>query len=59
MDQDTRVKLREYLTTVLGNYNYLDVVMLIGLYHDIAKTQKNNQVRSQGILSAQTCSKQR
>ena len=41
MDQDTRVKLREYLnTTVLGNYNYLDVVMLIGLYHDIAKLRE-------------------
>ena len=41
MDSDTRKKLRAYLSQpVLGNYNYMDIVYLLALYHDIAKLRE-------------------
>ena len=43
MDSDTRKKLRQYLSQpVIGNYNNMDVVYLLALYHDIAKLREKN-----------------
>ena len=41
LDSDTRKKLRQYLSQpVIGNYNNMDVVYLLALYHDIAKLRE-------------------
>jgi guanylate kinase len=43
LDSDTRKKLRQYLSQpVIGNYNNMDVVYLLALYHDIAKLREKN-----------------
>lgn len=41
LDSDTRKKLRNYLSQpIIGNYNYMDAVYLLALYHDIAKLRE-------------------
>ena len=41
LDSDTRKKLRSYLSQpIIGNYNYMDAVYLLALYHDIAKLRE-------------------
>jgi guanylate kinase len=41
MDSDLRKKLRAYLSQpIVGNYNYMDGVYLLALYHDIAKLRE-------------------
>jgi guanylate kinase len=41
MDSDLRKKLRAYLSQpIIGNYNYMDGVYLLALYHDIAKLRE-------------------
>ena len=41
LDSDTRKKLRDYLSKpIIGNYNYMDAVYLLALYHDIAKLRE-------------------
>ena len=41
LDQETRHKLRAYLSqSIIGNYNYMDAVYLLALYHDIAKLRE-------------------
>ena len=41
LDSDTRKKLRNYLSqSIIGNYNYMDAVYLLALYHDIAKLRE-------------------
>ena len=48
MDSDTRKKLRQYLSQpVIGNYNNMDVVYLLALYHDIAKLREKKMLRNQ------------
>lgn len=41
LDSETRKKLRAYLSQpIIGNYNYMDGVYLLAVYHDIAKLRE-------------------
>jgi len=54
MDSDTRKKLREYLSQpIVGNYNYMDAVYLLALYHDIAKLREKDTKKPGWELGAE------
>jgi len=54
MDSDTRKKLRQYLSQpIVGNYNYMDAVYLLALYHDIAKLREKGTKKPGWELGAE------
>ena len=54
LDQETRGKVRAYLSQpIAGNYNYMDAVYLMALYHDIAKLREKGAKQSGWEIGAE------
>ena len=54
LDQETRGKVRAYLSQpIIGNYNYMDAVYLMALYHDIAKLREKGVKQSGWEIGAE------
>ena len=54
LDQETRGKVRAYLSQpITGNYNYMDAVYLMALYHDIAKLREKGVKQSGWEIGAE------
>ena len=54
LDQESRGKVRAYLSQpIIGNYNYMDAVYLMALYHDIAKLREKGVKQSGWEIGAE------
>ncbi len=54
LDQESRGKVRAYLSQpIIGNYNYMDAVYLMALYHDIAKLREKGSKQSGWEIGAE------